>query len=52
MWTEYTKMSDTYVTMQKSNGNVRLLRNIAKRVRELEAKIGISKEDSVVEAEE
>jgi hypothetical protein len=34
MWMEYTKMSDTYINMKESNGNAKLLRNIAKRVRE------------------
>lgn len=49
MWSEYAKLSDTYVKMKESGGNVRLLRNLAKRVSELEGKIGINLEDSVVE---
>jgi hypothetical protein len=49
MWGDYTTMSETYLKMKDNGGSMRLVKNIAKRLKTLETKLGIAEEDSVVE---
>jgi hypothetical protein len=45
-------MSESYLKMKANGGSERLVKNIAKRVKTLENKLGIPAEDSIVEEEE
>jgi hypothetical protein len=49
LWAEYTKLSETYFNLKEKQTSAKLLKNVAKRVRAIEEKIDIGKEDSVVE---
>ena len=49
LWNECTKHSETHFSLKDRQSNHRLIRNVARRLRELETKIDIGEEDSVVE---
>jgi hypothetical protein len=49
VWSQYTDLSSKYFQMKEAEANAKLIRNIAKRLRDLENKIDIAIEDSVVD---
>jgi hypothetical protein len=49
VWSQYTDLSLKYFQMKEAEANAKLIRNIAKRLRDLENKIDIAIKDSVVD---
>jgi hypothetical protein len=49
-WSEYSTLSDKYLKMKSSRGNKVMIRNLAKRILQLESNIGA--DESVVDEED
>lgn len=52
LWSQCTSLSKEYFDLKESDGNVRLLKNVTKRVLALESKLEIERADTVIDEED